>query len=121
MAKTPKSQRSKPTPNSPSSSIRSLNQTESTTTMITPSIQLTNIPFNSKTDQFRLWRLKVEAYLDSTDLFDELIDQTKKESTEASIPSSTKHPNDKNNRKVKSFLLLSIDDLTLSALTDIEK
>src|SRR4051812_38775514 len=121
MAKTPKPKRSKQASDSPSSPIQSVNQSESTTEMITSTIQLTNIPFNSNTDQFRLWRLKVEAYLESTDLFDELIDQTKQESTDASIPSSTKHPNDKNNKKVKSFLLLSIDDLTLSALTDIEK
>src|SRR4051812_20532193 len=121
MAKTPKSKRSKPTLSTPSSSTQSLTQSESRTTMITSSIQLSNIPFNSKTDQFRLWRIKVEAYLKSTKLYIELLDQTKEESSEATISISTSHRNENNNQKVKSFLLLSVDDLTLSTLTDIDQ
>ena len=53
-------------------------------------LQLNTIPFNSKVDQFRIWKLKVESYLDSLGFTDEI--------------SSTKSNSESDrNKKVKSF------------------
>jgi len=54
-------------------------------------LQLNTIPFNSKVDQFRIWKLKVESYLDSLGFTDEI--------------SNAKSSSDsEKGKKVKSFL-----------------
>ena len=74
--------------------------------MASDQFQLTAIPFNPKIEQFRLWKLKVQSYLKSFHLSDE-IDAEKPADTDKNI-------------KVKTFLLLSIDSETLSSLTNLE-
>ncbi len=69
--------------------------------MTSVQFQLNTIPFNSKVDQFRIWKLKVESYLESLGFTDEI---SKAKSSSDSDKS----------KKVKSFLILSIGDETLS-------
>jgi Reverse transcriptase (RNA-dependent DNA polymerase)/gag-polypeptide of LTR copia-type/GAG-pre-integrase domain/Integrase core domain len=71
-------------------------------------LQLNTIPFNSKVDQFRIWKLKVESYLDSLGFTDEI------NGIKSCLDSDR-------NKKVKSFLLLSIGDETLSVLTKVKE
>ena len=74
--------------------------------MASDQFQLTAIPFNPKIEQFRLWKLKMQSYLKSSHLSDE-IDAKKTADTDKDI-------------KLKTFLLLSIDSETLSSLTNLE-
>jgi|SRR5690242_17926962 len=69
--------------------------------------QLNVIPFNSKVEQFRVWKLKVESYLDSLGLENEI--------------TSVKTESDERNKKVKAFLILSIDTETLSLLSKVKE
>lgn len=83
------------------------------------SIQLTLIPFNTKVDVFRLWKMQVVTYLKSLNLYNELIE---KDETEDEIKLKTDSTTDLpslDNWKVKSFLLLSIGRETLSLLHNV--
>ncbi len=66
---------------------------------------LTPIVFNPKSDQFRVWKLKVKSYLESVELDNEI--KVNKTESEPSV-----------NKKVRVFILLSLDNETLTALTD---
>lgn len=69
--------------------------------------QLNVISFNSKLEQFRVWKLKVESYLDSLGLENEI--------------TSVKTESNERNKKVKAFLILSIDTETLSLLSKVKE
>ena len=74
-------------------------------------LQLNANPFNSKIDQFRICKLKVLSYLDSLGFSDELTG-IKVAETDTEIERS---------KKLKSFLILSNDNETLSLLSSVEK
>ncbi len=85
-----------------------MSSTQSTTESTPTVVQLIIIPLKSKLDQFRLWKVKVETYLDSLGVAAELT-KVKSEKVNSDL-----------NKKVKSFLLLSVDMDALSILSNIK-
>lgn len=72
----------------------------------TATISLTPIPFHSKVDNFRIWKLKFESYLLSLNLQDEI--------------KNVKSENERNRDRVKVLMLLSLDQSTLLSVPDLQ-
>jgi hypothetical protein len=111
--------------------------------MSTSTAQLTIIPFNSKRDSFRIWKIKVISYLKSLKLYGVLVNESisndqsttlnestvksvnVKSSSESTAAQTVKSESESSasqtimNEKVKCFLIMCLDDQLLAVIQNL--